>query len=123
MALIYDLSGFNARLRLVKRRHEMLYDVERSHEWIANRVAELSGVRKKDSSQVGRWLNKGVRPKRLEEIAALAMIFETDPGWLAFGDGDAPFILSNPPHVSEDDQRTIDERRAPPHDKSGTEDP
>lgn len=51
---------------------------------LVDRVARVLGRDPVDAGTGGRWF-KGTQPS-LATIAALAIVFEVDPGWLAFGE-------------------------------------
>ena len=94
-AMSDGIQGFNRRLRKAKRAYELKYDCDLDLDTIATRVAELSGVKKRDTTTIGRWLKKGARPRTWEEVQALAQVLEVLAGWLVFGEGEKGIDISD----------------------------
>ncbi|KKN39155.1 hypothetical protein LCGC14_0746250 [marine sediment metagenome] len=82
------IRGFNKRLRKARKAYELKYDCDLDLDVIAARVAEVSGVKKRDTTTIGRWLKKSARPRTWEEAQALAEVLEVWAGWLVFGEGE-----------------------------------
>ncbi len=85
-AMTAGIQGFHQRLRHAKRTYELENDCDLGLAEISIRVARIAGVKKRDTTAVGRWL-KTARPGTWEEMEALAIVLEVSPGWLAFGEG------------------------------------
>jgi transcriptional regulator with XRE-family HTH domain len=82
-------NDFSKRLTYVWFRRQALLGRKIEQAEIAELVGKVMGRGPFTQAAVSKWLNGDSEPN-LETIRAIAKVFEVDPGWLAFGEGDPP---------------------------------
>jgi transcriptional regulator with XRE-family HTH domain len=82
-------NDFSKRLTYVWFRRQALLGRRIEQAEIAGLVGKALGRGPFTQAAVSKWLNGDSEPN-LETIRAIAKVFEADPGWLAFGEGDPP---------------------------------